>query len=706
MAWSCPAVAQETAAAGDDAVAEEIVVTAQRRSERLQDVPIAISALGGDAMADRGIIDIGDLRSAVPSLAISTFGGVNASNLVSIRGITGQPLPIGSGQAVAIYLDGVYLARPDAGFFGLDNIDRIEVLRGPQGTLYGRNATAGAINIITRMPGDRLEGGFDVAAGNYRTVRARGSVSGPIGAGLSAGFSASYDRHRGWFTNTIDGRPLGANRSYTLRGQLRYEAPEGGFNATISGDLSKTDGTPLFKGLVSPAGAILGIGDPDRVTTDIAGKIGTHVKSRGLSLTANVPLGDAIELTSISAYRRVDTDTSIDGDSSAAPLFWTASINASKSFNQELRAVFTGASVRATMGGNYFHEKSSFGLSVLGSAAPAPIYANPSDTSSLDAFALFGQFEVDLARALTLVGGLRYNHEQRDFTIDYTGAPTPGRFTAGNLRDSALLPSAGINFKASRDILLYAKVSNGYQAPGFNFAPGVAAPANTFKAEKLWAYEIGAKTQFLDRRVTLNVAGFYYDYKDIQVRSVTAPGVTVVNNAANATAKGIEGELSVKAAKGLSFGANLTWLDATYDSFCEPLSVATPLAGAPLCAPGLADRSGNRLSQAPKWSGGINAAFETDLSANVSLKANASYSFESGVFFTAVNEAVAGNGNGWKKLDGRVAIQLADGPEVYIFGRNLTDNRYIGNVARLAATVVIGSVSEPRTFGAGVRYRF
>lgn len=706
LAQSAPDAESGTRSSTDQADAEgDIVVTAQRRAERLQDVPIAITALDSAILDDRGVADITDLRGTVPSLSISTFAGVNASNLLSIRGITGQPLPIGSGQAVAIYLDGVYLSRPDAGVFALDDVERIEVLRGPQGTLYGRNATAGAINIITTQPDDELRGGFDLSYGRFGNIRARGSVSGPIAGGLSAGLSAAYETRDGWFTNTLTGSRIGDYTSSTIRGRLRYQNPAGTFDLTVSGDISAVDAQQLFKALVSPAGVLLGIGDPRLITTDIGDRIRTEIDSRGLSAVANFEVSDAVTLTSISSFRDVDTFTSFDGDSSAAPAFWTVSDNSSETFSQEIRAVVTLPRFRATIGGNYYHEEGELGFSALPSAA-TPSLTSPFDTTDLDAYALFGQFEFDLARTLTIVGGLRFNRESRDFSIDYRQArPTPGVFVEGRISDSALLPSIGINFEPANDILLYAKASQGYQAPGFNFAPGVQAAANTFSAEELWAYEVGAKTQFFNRRLTFNIAGFYYDYKDIQVRSVVAPGVTLVNNAASATVRGVEAELVVRPARGLTLGGQLTYLDASYNSYCEPISIANPVGNDPLCSAGFADRSDNRLSQAPRWTGGVNANYQVALSADVELRANVSYSFESSVFFSAVNETAASN-QGWDRLDARIGVQLADGPEIYLYGRNLTDERYLGQINRLAPTVVIGSISEPRTYGAGLRYRF
>lgn len=205
--------AQSDATSGVAAVQDgEIVVTAQRREQRLQEVPLAISAIGAEQLSDRGVTDISAITAVVPSVSITGNAGNGGFKLLSIRGLSGQAVPIGQSQTVAVYLDGEYLPRPDAAFFSLDDIERLEVLRGPQGTLYGRNSTAGAINIITRMPGDRLEGGIDASYGNFDHVLVKGSLSGPLGGGFSAGISGSFEQRDGFFTNSVTGNRLGEFR--------------------------------------------------------------------------------------------------------------------------------------------------------------------------------------------------------------------------------------------------------------------------------------------------------------------------------------------------------------------------------------------------------------------------------------------------------------------------------------------------------------
>ena len=683
-------------------IGADIIVTAQRRSERLQSVPIAITAVGAAELATRGISDVSSLSGVVPGLAISSFGGINSSNLVAIRGIAGQPLPIGAGQATAIYLDGVYLSRPDAGFFTLDDVERVEVLRGPQGALYGRNATAGAINIITREPGDTVRGGIDASYGNFNSVVAKGSLSGPLGSGFSAGISGSFDRRDGYFTNTLTGKKADRRRGYTARAKLRYVEPGGQFDATLSGDISAVDGADVIKNPYAfPTAVYNGLGDADEVSVDSAGSADLRIRSRGASLVMNYALAENLTLTSITGLRRLHVITAYDGDGSPIPAAFSYSDNYARTFNQEVRGVYTGTAFRMTLGANYFSETANFGIS----NSVIPTANNPYDTSDLKAWAVFGQAEYDITNRVTLVGGLRYNHEHRDFVIDYSQAPVPGARTPGTVKDNALIPSFGVNFKLTPDVLLYAKASQGYQAPGFNMAPGVGQPVNTFDAEKLWAYEFGIKSQFLNRRVTLNVAGFYYDYKDIQIRSVTGLGITTIDNAASATNKGVEASLAVLVVPGLTFGAQGTYLDAKYDKYCQVISAGAPQYNDPSCGAGRAERGGNRLNQAPKWSGGVNVAYEGSISDAGILRANVNYSWESNSYFSTVNEPEVSTG-GWDRIDGRVGFELTNGPEIYVFGKNLGNNRYFGFTGRAATNLILASVNAPRTYGVGARFKF
>ncbi|MBK7903759.1 MAG: TonB-dependent receptor [Proteobacteria bacterium] len=531
-------------------------------------------------------------------MTISYSAGINASNLIAIRGVSGLPSPIGTSQATAVYLDGVYLSRPNAAFFSLDDVERVEVLRGPQGTLYGRNATAGAINIITRLPGDTLRGGANVSYGNFNTVQARGSISGPLAEGFSAGLSGSYDEHDGYFENTVTGNDFGDRKSYTVRGTTRYVNSDESLSAVVSADYSKSDRQDAFRNVY--AGPVyVGIGDPDKIAIDAVseGLAGSYTKSGGVALTINYSVNDSVDLVSVTSYREVEASDNYDLDGTPAPAIFTRSFNTSDTFNQELRAVYSTDRLHVTAGANYFTEDATYALAPFGPPRATYALTAPANTSDLAAYAIFGQIEYDVTPTVTLVGGLRYNSEQRDFVVDYTGAPIPGRRTTGRIDDDVVIPSGGVNWQLSPDVLVYGKVSRGYQAPGFNAQPGAAATVpNTFDAEEMTAYEMGIKSQFVDRRVTLNAAGFWYDYSDLQVRNTIGLGLTSISNAGAATVEGVELTLSGLVTDSLTLSGQVTYLNAEYDDFCEAISGGTPLNGDPLCStPTYADRVGKPL---------------------------------------------------------------------------------------------------------------
>lgn len=700
---------------------DDIIVTAQRYSERSQDVPISITAIGGEQLAQRGLTDIKALGGSVPSLYISGSAGINGTNVIAIRGLSGQPLPMGGSQATAIYLDGIYLPRPDAAFFALDDVERIEVLRGPQGTLYGRNATAGAINIITKTPGDTVEGGADISLGNYDAVLAKASVLFPIGAGFSGGVSGSLSRHDGYFVNTVTGNRVEGNDAYTARAKLRYESADGAFTAMLTADTSETDGGIFYDNVAATP-----LGDPYEISSDALSESRTRVlvKSGGVAALLTWYISDNLELSYISGYREFSNASTYDLDASATGTFYppfglpparfnilTSSLNKSEAFSNELRLNYAGEAFRATIGVNTYNDEQSLGFVPTLPTVQLPL-ADPRDDSELFAAAVFGQVEWTFADRLTLVGGLRFNHEERDFTIDYRGGTPAGNLISGDISDDVLLPAAGLNFQATPDVLLYAKYSQGYQSPGFNSAPARTATVPTvFGSERLDAYEIGVKSQFLDRRITFNAAAFHYDYADIQVRSTVGPGLIAVFNAAGGEIDGAEATLSASLPFGFTLSGNLTYLDATYTEFCESSLTGNPRNGAAICTTGTAgpndgfDRAGNRLNQSPEWQSGIALAYLRPVAGMGDLRINVSYNAVSNVYYTTANEPLMSSGD-IRRLDARLGLALDNGAELYVFGKNLTDDYYVDLAVRANAFLAPVHVSEPRTYGVGVRYRF
>lgn len=710
-----PVYAQDTTSNGTSSeadrnrVMEEVVVTAQRRAESMQRVPIAMSSLGQKKLSARGASDLSDLTGSVPNFTVTGFAGVNANNLVSIRGVSGQLAPIGASQATAVYLDGVFLPLPDAVFFGLNDVERIEILRGPQGTLYGRNATAGAVNIVTAKPENTFTGNLDVSGGNFNEVLTRATISGPIGPGLSARITGYHHDRDGFFENTTTGNDIGDKRKTATRVRLRYENGSN-FEAILSGDYLEIRGPDIFKnGLEN--GELVGLGNPDKLTNNEEGRLFGRTNNGGVSLEVNYDITESLVITSISSWRSTSREDGYDIDGSDRLPLYVDSAHDSESIMQEIRALYSGTRLTVTGGLNYFQEDATFGF-IVNPPDPTNPRANlsPFDTSDLEAFAAFAQVEFDITEAITVIGGIRYNDETRDFTVDYTNAPIPGNFVAGTVSDSTVLPMATINFQVRPNVLAYAKFSQGYQAPGFGFVPGPTAPANTFDAEFLDAYELGLKSQFLDDRVTLNAAGFYYDYDDLQVRTQIREGEVGITNAASATVTGIEVELVVHLTNQLTLSAHGAWLDATYDSFCESVTAGSLQLDDPPCVPlGAsmptgADRSGNYLNNSPESSGGASIEYSTRVSDRMMLSFSSTYTLQDTSFLQASNGI--GQSGGWDRLDARLNLEFDNGLNVYAYGRNLTDDRYCGFCLHQNALILSQAISDPRTYGIGASFQF
>lgn len=690
-----------------DTASAEIIVTAQRRAQSMQDVPIAISAIGADTLEDRGIVSLVDLQGVVPGLNISGSSGANGSNMVSIRGIVAQPVPLGTSQPTAVYLDGVYLPKPDSAFFGLQDVERIEVLRGPQGTLYGRNATAGAINIITRTSTDQLEGKLDASYGNFNTISVGGYMMGGLADHLTASISGSYNDRDGYYTNIATDRTAGDADHWTVRGKLRYQNDK--TDISLIGDISRKKFQDVWhrydaNGNLQLPSELVSLNLP-------ADDNRTIIDSSGLAMTANFELTDHLTLTSISSLRDYRQLSAYDVDGTATATVHVFGLLNVDTANQEVRANYSNGALRLIMGANYYHEKGSLWFRVNPSQFTTSYLkqnANPLSTTSVTAWAAFVQAEYDILPSLTLVAGARYNDESRDFTIDYSAV---GPFTPinGSVSDNTILPSAGINFHPSGDLLIYAKASQGYQSPGFAYSPGAGVAANTFGPEKLWAYEAGVKSILLDGRLILNAAGFYYDYTDIQVRQLVSPGVTQIANAGAASVRGVEADITFHPVRDLTLTAQATYAKATIDSFCEALSPNTLQGNDPLCVgtPSVAaDRSGNRLAQAPRFSGGVSATYSIPLTDTRRLTLSATYAWESNIYYTAANLPELSSG-GWNIVNARAELKFSDRFSIYVYGRNLTDGRYVSNAFYLGGAFP-GTVqlNAPRTYGAGMLVHF
>jgi iron complex outermembrane recepter protein len=704
------ALAQETpdsnssvSQAGD----HDIVVTARKRVEVLQDVPVAITALSSEDLASNNVVTAEDVQRVAPGVSISGSAGPSGT-LISVRGISNRETT-GFAQTTAIYLDGVYMPRPESAFFSLDDVERIEVLRGPQGTLYGRNSTAGLINILTRAPGNELSGGVDVSYGNHEEIRARGHVSGPLAGGLSAGISGAYQKRDGFYRNPVTGNDLGDLESYTARGTLRYVSPDGNLDVRLSGDIVRKDEqTVTYRvDLLDPDNPQTIVPNPifpsplDTHSQADEDRINVHTEQEGGALSINYSVSDNFDLVSLTSLRSYSVNNVY-----RVTLCCNTANETFDQFSQEVRGLLTTDAFDLTIGGNYYKEDQDFEIVTRTGSRIA-------DKSRVEALAGFVSGTWRANEQLSFDAGLRLNHETRDVNSVLSVFTSP----VVHLKDTAWIPSFGVNYKITPDILLYGKVSKGYQAGGYNVVGNVivvgGAPAletDTFGPEQLWAYEVGLKTQFLDGRVTINLAAFHSDYKDIQVTTAVSvdPIVLRTDNAGAAKVDGFEVEMAVEPTDGLTLSIGSSYVHARYTDFCDGTSDTNPANGdvqGNCPAAGLVQRAGRELPNAPRWTLTLGADYQADLGFGV-LRANVSYNHRDSSNFQS-NDVRQGETGAIDNLSARLGVSIGqEGPEIYAYGTNLTNNYYREYASYLGASGTYGRASAPRQYGVGMRYKF
>lgn len=713
---------------GDSARLSEIIVTGTKTgAQNLQSTPAAVSVVDSQLLESQGLATIQDVAAYVPNLTYSRNTG---AALIFIRGIGSNNAGAGSDPSVTQQIDGVYIARASAQLSDFFDVERIEVLRGPQGTLYGRNAVGGTINVISRGPSDSFGGRVRVGYGNYDNRSAEGYVTGPLAKdALTGSLALSYREHDPFFNNIVPGfEDVGSAKRFGARAQLRYEAGDN-FDFTLRGDYSLLDEYyDSFDHLLRPVpfNAPLAnslVGSYRDIAINVNQKIRTD--AGGVSGEANWRFGEGFSLKSITAYRRSKSRTTNDNDATDLFVSHATFVEDDKAFSQEFNLNYNADRLKAVAGLYYFGDTDfqsnrSDNPPSIATPPPRSFIAQASPTVKTRSYAAFAQANLEVVRDLTVIVGARYTTESK--TIDQTflrtslnpatlGASLPGfpaLFTVKR-RDKAFTPKFGIDFQATDDVFFYASATRGFKSGGFNNAAASAATAG-FNPEKIWSYEAGVKTQFLDRRIRLNLTGFIYDYTDLQVRQFLGPGNAVISNAASAKVKGFEAELLAKPFRDVQFTANVSVLDAKYRKFPTapvaggfapfiPNQTCVPIAPPNVCT---IDASGNHLDNAPKYSG-LLALDYTPKIGDYDLSAHLDYTWRSRVFYDPSNIPLAS-----QPKYGLFNANIGFGPsekgwkiESYI--RNITNEKYYVIVAGNGFTP--GAIAgDPRTYGVRVGY--
>ncbi|MEJ2411131.1 MAG: TonB-dependent receptor [Novosphingobium sp.] len=689
--------------------AGDIIVTAQRRDQRLQDVPISISAVGASALKNTGITGTSQLQSVVPNLVVVKSVGAAAPFL---RGIGSSSADIAAESSVAIYVDGVYQPSVYANVFEFNGLERIEVLKGPQGTLFGRNATGGVVQVITKAPSFNPEMNFDVSYGNYETVKGQAYVSGGLTDNLAANLAVQYqNQNDGWGKNITLGTKDFYARDFNTRGKLLF-TPDDATDITLSGNYAKFSHHNIA--LQNPPGA--GQGYLGRYRT--AGDADAEIDGEGYggSLTATHDFG-GFQIRNITAYQKFNATQTIDQDATALHVVRGDFNIHTRMISEEFHVMAPSDAKFQWLAGIYYYNYNAgidptkiTGLAFAAGGIPGVSIYGIDKTRSISGFA---QGTYPLTDKLNLTAGIRYSRDKVTYTGSQTVADSSQILSPEQTKDLVMKKPTwrlSLDYKFSPDILGYVSYNRGVKSG--SFALGTDPAVNQgFQPERLDAYEAGLKTELFDRKLQFNTSAFYYDFKNIQFQRVVAGVVTTVNGP-SAKLYGVEVELNGRVTPELTLRANGGYLHSRIGDFPNaPNTNRLPNGfndtGIPFCD--LTDPScvpynakGNRLPNAPKFSGNVGFEYRQPVNGGaIRLSSNLLYA---GKTFNELDNRLFVKAH--EVLSASLGWEGDDGLRVSVWGNNLTNSYFYTFQAGVSGGADIAQPSAPRTYGVTLGYSF
>lgn len=715
-----PTYAQEAGPpAAEDTEGGDIVVTAQRREERLIDVPVSITALGQDRIRATGALDVGDLGSYVPNVVVAEGSGLGSA--VAIRGVGAASRNIGFDSRVGVYIDGVYLGQSPAINQSLVDIERVEVLRGPQGALFGKNTVAGAINLVTAKPTDEFSAYVSGRYGNYNAWSLTGRVNVPLAEGIAMKLSGARNKRDGFILNLVDGVRGDDVDNWAWRGQLRIDAtPNLQFLLTGDGLIGRETGSS-GNVLTNSTGTALETIAPARREIAVSRIQSNDRTLWGLAFDATLSLDSGHTLKSQTSYRDTKFHTALDPDYSPLDIFYVDYTDRYKQFIEELQFVSPGGNPFEYLAGLYYYrnDAATNRIAYTGSQGNL-LFGSPNNTILPSAgtvltenIALYANLTYDILPNLELGAGFRLSRETKDATFVINGSTLPvlgiatGSF-ADKRKDEDFSPSVTLTYKLTPEISAYARYAEGYKSGGYNldFVSAASFPNGIeFDKETVKNYEIGVKGSVEGGRLTFALTGFIANYSDYQINQFRDLGggrtAIVIGNAATVKTKGIEFETTARPARGLTVTGGIGFLEADYDNL--PLNPTTIVSG--------------ELPNAPDVQANGSVNYESTLgSSDLLVRANFTYTYRGNYFSTVDNQRTAAVGasripfgrvNGFAYADARLALGHSDGKwEVALFGRNIFNNTYVEGYERDFFGTLIEGLGDPRTYGVEASFRF
>ena len=722
-AVSAAIVLTGTPAFAQSVALEEIIVTAERRSASVQDVPIAISAHTGETLTNTGITSTQDLKFITPGL---TIGTQLASAVPFIRGVGSQTTAVGQDAVVATYVDDVYYSSSTGSILTLANVDRVEVLKGPQGTLFGRNATGGLMHVVTRAPSNEVSGDFEVGYDEYDTFTGKAYVTGGLSENVAADLSLYIsEQGEGYGVNTVTGNEVNKTDDLLLRSKFLIQAGES-TDITVGFDYANTetssgvslrleegalglDGAFVFGGCLA-GGGTPGICAPlaTSLATQFTGEFQdiqsstdplAEIEQWGISAKINHSFGD-IELTSITAFRNTEATQIAAQAAINLPGFLVFDLDqVTETFTQEFRLASSSGNLDWIAGAFFLSEDAGYNPPTLSGFAFSPLDGiNDDNNQETTSWALFAQGDYSFSDATTLTAGLRYTNDDRELTGTTTG--TIGGVTVASLdyQDDASFDELTWRLALSHDFndstLGYVSYNRGFKSGVYNLnvLNPVTGPTPPVEPEILDAFEIGLKTEFADGRVRLNGAAYYYDYQDLQF-TVSRAGATFISNAAEATLKGAEIELLAAAGDGLTLFANAAFLDTEFDSFPDGINnVPTGFGGN---VEVIQDLTGNQNARSPETTFSVGFVHEANMSFGT-ITSSANYFYSDEYFWEPSNRQLQ---ESYSVVNAQVTWEHPrNGFYIRVYANNLFDEEY-SNFSLTSALGDFTTSAPPRIVG-------
>lgn len=701
------AQAPEPAGAEADAVKTlgQVTVTARRREESLKDVPGSVTAISADEIGQFAATEIGDLQANIPNIVLHEG---DAQNTVAyIRGVGQLDSLAFADPGVGIYLDDVYLGRAQGSFLDVFDVERIEVLRGPQGTLYGRNTIGGAIKFVSRAPSETPEFSASATLGSYDQTDLSIGVSGPVAGDKVLGKAAiAYLSRDGYADNSVDGQDDGDRDTLAWRGSILAHLSDTfrlQITADGSSDTPDTSRTPNRETAVF--GAFPRSEDPFSIDADFNGLSDLSVK--GISARATWEVSDRLTLVSTTAYREMEYDAHLDLDATGAPLFGVFVFEDQNQFSQEVQANYESGPISLVGGLYYFDEEDVTESGIFG--PDIAFVSNSINDQTTTALAAYGDLSYEVSDRLSVSLGVRVTEEEKDFqrVQEFFAATTPlvppigTGFRATDVDTSETFsntsPRLSVSYDLTDEVTTYASIGRGFKSGGFDGRSNSGFEAQPFEAETLTAYEAGIKGSFAGGAVFASAAVFLNQYEDLQVSSFTEQNgafAAIFTNAAEAQIAGFELEGSWQATDNLRFDLAAGYLDADYDEFIgeNGADVSDQLTPA----------------NAPDWTGRLAANYRRAINPETELVINAAAAYRGDVYPTVSSSEVLRQG-GYTLYDASVGLEFAGGKYALLLaGRNLSDKQYRTQGFDLSDSLgyQLGYYGAPRTVSltASVRY--